>query len=244
MDAITTKVAHPDSAALPPESEAVDHAPSRLTTVGCRVLDLVVSAVLLVVLAPLLAIIAIIIRLDESGKVVYRQRRVGHHQKPFTVNKFRTMHENAGHENHRAFVLKLIEGDDPGKEDAPDGAEPDRPFFKIKRDPRVTRAGHYLRKSSLDELPQLWNVLRGDMSLVGPRPPIGYEVEHYPAHWFGRFAVKPGVTGLWQVSGRSELTMEQMIALDLEYARTRSLWLNVKILLRTIPVVLNGRGAA
>jgi lipopolysaccharide/colanic/teichoic acid biosynthesis glycosyltransferase len=238
MDAITTKVAHPDSAVQPPESGAVDHAPSRLTTVGCRVLDLMVSAVLLVVLAPLLLIIAIIIRLDEPGKVVYRQRRVGHHQKPFTVNKFRTMHQDAGHEHHRAFVLKLIKGGDEPAEDA------ERPFFKIKRDPRVTRAGHYLRKSSLDELPQLWNVLRGDMSLVGPRPPIGYEVEHYPAHWFGRFAVKPGLTGLWQVSGRSELTLEQMIALDLEYARTRSLWLNIKILLRTIPVVLNGRGAA
>jgi lipopolysaccharide/colanic/teichoic acid biosynthesis glycosyltransferase len=139
MDAITTKVAHPDAAALPPEPEVVEHVPSRLTTVGCRLLDIVVAAVLLVLLAPLMAIIALVIRLDERGKVVYRQRRVGHHQKPFTVNKFRTMHENAGHENHRAFVLKLIEGDHPGADDAA-GEEAERPFFKIKRDPRVTSA--------------------------------------------------------------------------------------------------------
>ena len=114
----------------------------------------------------------------------------------------------------------------------------------MANDDRVTRVGRFLRKSSLDELPQLWNVLRGDMSLVGPRPPIPYEVEHYPPHWFERFAVKPGMTGLWQVSGRSELTLEEMIALDVEYARSRSLWLNVKILLRTVPVVFVGRGAA
>jgi lipopolysaccharide/colanic/teichoic acid biosynthesis glycosyltransferase len=111
-------------------------------------------------------------------------------------------------------------------------------------DERVTRVGAVLRRTSLDELPQLWNVLRGEMSLVGPRPPIPYEVEHYPSHWFARFAVKPGVTGLWQVSGRSELTLEEMVRLDVEYARRRSLWLNIRILARTVPAVLSGRGAS
>jgi lipopolysaccharide/colanic/teichoic acid biosynthesis glycosyltransferase len=205
---------------------------------ACRALDIVVSAILLLVLSPVLALLALAIRLDSRGPAVYRQVRIGRHQQPFTVNKFRTMWADAGHEKHRQFVTRLIKGEDPGEDEGTPG------FRKIKRDPRVTRVGHYLRKSSLDELPQLFNVLKGEMSLVGPRPPIGYEVEHYPAHWFGRFAVKPGITGLWQVSGRSELTLEEMIELDLEYARTRSFWLNLRILVRTIPAVLFARGAA
>ncbi len=119
-----------------------------------------------------------------------------------------------------------------------------KPQFKLAGDDRITRVGRFLRSSSLDELPQLWNVLRGDMSLVGPRPPIPYEVDHYPAHWFRRFEVKPGITGLWQVSGRCELTLEQMIELDVEYVERRSLRLNVWILLRTLPAVLTSRGAS
>jgi lipopolysaccharide/colanic/teichoic acid biosynthesis glycosyltransferase len=238
MDATTTT----SGAAVPsgaPAATAPEAVAIQRESLACRILDIVVSGILLVVLAPLLGIIAAIIRLDSGGPVIFRQRRIGLEQTPFTVNKFRTMYAGVGHDNHRAFVQGLIAGQVPG-----DGEHEQPKFFKIARDPRVTRAGHFLRKSSLDELPQLWNVLRGEMSLVGPRPPISYEVDHYPPHWFGRFAVKPGVTGLWQVSGRSELTLEQMIELDLEYARTRSFWVNVKILLRTIPVVLNGRGAA
>ena len=110
-------------------------------------------------------------------------------------------------------------------------------------DPRITRMGRLLRRSSLDELPQLWNVLRGDMSLVGPRPPIPYEVEHYPPAWLHRFAVKPGITGLWQVNGRSSVTLEEMVRLDVEYARRRTLWLNLWILIRTAPAVLSTKGA-
>jgi lipopolysaccharide/colanic/teichoic acid biosynthesis glycosyltransferase len=210
---------------------------SRQSAVACRVLDVVVSAVLLLVLLPVFLALAVAIRLDSRGRVLYRQRRVGRDLDPFMVNKFRTMHSGAGHETHRQFVIGLIAGQQQA-----DDAEPN--FFKMAKDDRVTRIGRVLRKSSLDELPQLWNVLRGDMSLVGPRPPIPYEVEHYPPHWFDRFAVKPGMTGLWQVSGRSELTLEEMIALDVEYARKRSLWLNLKILARTVPVVFVGRGAA
>ena len=129
------------------------------------------------------------------------------------------MHSGAGHETHREFVIGLIAAASRRRaRRTPRAIESN--FFKMANDTRVTRVGRFLRKSSLDELPQLWNVLRGDMSLVGPRPPIPYEVEHYPPHWFDRFAVKPGMTGLWQVSGRSELGLEEMIALDVEYART------------------------
>ena len=204
-----------------------------------------VSALLLAVLIPVFAALAIAILVDSRGRVIYRQRRVGRDLEPFTVNKFRTMHSGAGHETHRQYVLGLIAAEQaqPSAQDA----EPTKPTEASSRwphDDRVTRVGRFLRKSSLDELPQLWNVLRGDMSLVGPRPPIPYEVEHYPPHWFDRFAVKPGMTGLWQVSGRSQLGLEEMIALDVEYARGRSLWLNVKILARTVPVVFAGRGAA
>jgi lipopolysaccharide/colanic/teichoic acid biosynthesis glycosyltransferase len=237
MEASTTTPAGVASAvaAAPPEQAAI----ARRRSVACRVLDVVVAGVLLVLLIPLFALMALVIRLDSRGPAIFRQRRIGRDQQPFTVWKFRTMYQGVGHAQHRAFVERLIAGDGPGE-----GEHVKPSFFKIARDRRVTRAGHFLRKSSLDELPQLVNVLRGEMSLVGPRPCLQYELEAYPAHWFGRFAVKPGITGLWQVGGRSELTLEEMIELDLQYARTRSFWVNVKIMLRTIPVVLNGRGAA
>ncbi len=209
----------------------------RLTDLSCRALDIVGASILLVVLAPLLALIALLVRLDSRGPVLFRQRRVGRDTVPFTVNKFRTMHDGASHDRHREFVLGLINGEDG--EPQTSGAR-----FKLSEDERVTRCGRALRHSSLDELPQLWNVLRGEMSLVGPRPPIPYEVEHYPPHWFARFAVKPGVTGLWQVNGRSEVTLEEMVRLDVEYTHRRSLWFNLSILARTVPAVLSGRGAS
>jgi lipopolysaccharide/colanic/teichoic acid biosynthesis glycosyltransferase len=221
----------------------------RLVDAGCRALDILGSAVLLILLAPLLALIAIAVRLDSSGPAVFRQRRIGRGCKPFTVNKFRSMHVDASHERHREFVLKLIKGEEP-EQDLPaghhagaDGSAESSPYYKMIADPRVTRMGRLLRRSSLDELPQLWNVLRGDMSLVGPRPPIPYEVDHYPPEWFERFAVKPGITGLWQVSGRSTVTLEEMVRLDVEYARRRTLRLNLLILARTVPAVLGARGA-
>jgi lipopolysaccharide/colanic/teichoic acid biosynthesis glycosyltransferase len=234
MSASTTDVRSLSAAGV-----AVSEAESRVTNAACRALDITVSAVLLVLLVPLFLIIAAAIRLDSAGRAVYRQRRVGRDLTPFTVNKFRTMRTGAGHEAHRQFVVDLIAG---GQSQGDADGEPN--FFKIANDNRVTRVGRFLRKSSLDELPQLWNVLRGDMSLVGPRPPIPYEVDAYPPHWFDRFAVKPGMTGLWQVSGRSQLTLEEMIALDVDYARRRSFWLNLKILALTVPAVLRARGAA
>ena len=205
---------------------------------GCRLLDIVVSVAALILVSPLLLAITIAVRLESAGPALFRQRRVGRAQQLFTVNKFRTMRKDVSFDVHQQFVLRLIAGD------APTPANGDKPHFKLTHDPRVTRVGGFLRKSSLDELPQLWNVVRGEMSLVGPRPPIPYEVDCYPSHWFKRFAVKPGMTGLWQVSGRSELTLEEMIALDNDYVDRRSLRLNVRILLRTIPTVLSGRGAS
>ncbi len=224
------------------DAPAVDATPAdapltnKLVDVSCRALDIVGSAFLLVVLAPLLAIIALLIRLDSRGPVLFRQQRVGRDRALFKVNKFRTMHHGAAHDRHREFVVGLINGE-PSQHDAPG------PHYKMVGDPRVTRVGRILRRSSLDELPQLWNVLRGEMSLVGPRPPIPYEVEHYPPHWFARFAVKPGITGLWQVNGRSEVTLEEMVQLDVEYAHRRSLGFNIWLLVRTVPAVLGARGA-
>jgi lipopolysaccharide/colanic/teichoic acid biosynthesis glycosyltransferase len=208
-----------------------------LVDVLCRTIDVVLSAVLLVLFLPLFVLIAVAIRLDSRGPVMFRQHRVGRDLEPFIVSKFRTMRHGVGHDAHRTFVLGLIAGEQPER---PNGG----PRFKMVEDERVTRMGRMLRRSSLDELPQLWNVLHGDMSLVGPRPAIPYEVEHYPPHWFARFAVKPGLTGLWQVSGRSELTLEEMVQLDVDYARRRSPWLNLRILARTVPAVLSGRGAS
>jgi lipopolysaccharide/colanic/teichoic acid biosynthesis glycosyltransferase len=196
---------------------------------ACRALDIVATVLVVVVFAPLIVAIALLVKADSPGPVLFRQTRVGRGQRPFRVAKFRTMHHGADHDVHRDYMLALIDSGMP----AP----------KLAGDTRVTRVGAFLRATSLDELPQLWNVLRGDMSLVGPRPPIPYEVERYPAHWFSRFAVKPGVTGLWQVNGRSEVSLEEMIELDLEYVRRRSVLLNLWILLRTVPAVLSRRGA-
>ena len=196
---------------------------------ACRGLDVLATAILLLLLLPLLLLIGLAIRLDSPGPVLFRQRRVGRGRREFLVAKFRTMQHGADHDVHRDYMLALIESGTP----AP----------KLAGDARVTRVGAFLRRTSLDELPQLWNVLRGEMSLVGPRPPIPYEVDHYPPHWFERFTVKPGVTGLWQVSGRSEVSLEQMIGLDVDYVRRRSVLLNVWILIRTVPAVLTMRGA-
>jgi lipopolysaccharide/colanic/teichoic acid biosynthesis glycosyltransferase len=224
---------------------------------GCRVLDVVGSAVLLVLLSPLLVAIAIVVRLDSPGPAVFRQERVGRGRKSFTVNKFRSMSDGVAHDRHREFVLGLIRGETPRhdrtgdelgghdgvSEEIPGLDDPPRPYYKMVADPRVTRFGRVLRRSSLDELPQLWNVLRGDMSLVGPRPAIPYEVDHYPPEWLDRLAVKPGLTGLWQVSGRSQVTLEEMVRLDIDYARRRTVWLNLRILVQTVPAVMFARGA-
>jgi lipopolysaccharide/colanic/teichoic acid biosynthesis glycosyltransferase len=198
-----------------------------------RSVDIVIASALLIVLVPLFAIIAIAIRLDSPGPVLFRQTRCGRGRREFTINKFRTMRCGAVVEPHRDYVLGLIRGN----------ADRSGRVYKLADDDRVTRVGGILRRFSLDELPQLWNILHGSMSLVGPRPPIPYEVDNYPPEWLGRLAVKPGLTGLWQVSGRAELNYAEMVALDLEFIERRSLRLNARILAKTLWVVLGGRGA-
>jgi lipopolysaccharide/colanic/teichoic acid biosynthesis glycosyltransferase len=219
-------------------SEAVKAAGRQPMDAVLRVADLLAAIVLLVLLSPLLAAISIAIRLDSPGSPIFRQRRCGRSAKEFTVLKFRTMRRDTAADPHRSYVLGVISGKGPnGRPGEGNGLK------KLENDDRITAVGAFLRRFSLDELPQLWNVLRGEMTLVGPRPPIPYEVEWYPPRWLERFSVKPGLTGLWQVSGRNELDYTEMVELDLEYVQRRSLWLNATILARTVKVVLTGRGA-
>ena len=179
-----------------------------------RVLDVAGSATLLTMLAPVFLVIAALVKFKSPGPVFYRQERVGEMMKPFTMLKFRTMHTNANHAIHHQFVSSFIKSGAEAQEAGKKGV------FKITNDPRVTPIGRFLRKTSLDELPQLWNVLRGDMSLVGPRPPLPYEVEQYqPWHCRRVLEAKPGITGLWQVNGRSRTTFDDMVRLDLRYAK-------------------------
>jgi lipopolysaccharide/colanic/teichoic acid biosynthesis glycosyltransferase len=227
-----------------PESEGAGAPPAILVTerswlsaVAMRALDVVGAGALLVVLSPLLVVVAAAVRLDSAGPAIFRQRRLGRNLRPFSVAKFRTMRVGAAADTHRSHVEQMI------RDKAEDGDGVELPMAKLERDPRITRVGAFLRRTSLDELPQLWNVLVGDMSLVGPRPPIQYEVDRYPARAFRRFAVRPGLTGLWQVRGRSLLTFNQMIDLDIEYVERRSLLLNLQILLLTLPTVIHGKGA-
>jgi lipopolysaccharide/colanic/teichoic acid biosynthesis glycosyltransferase len=200
-----------------------------------RLLDLLVAASVLLVLSPLLIAIALAVRIDSKGPVLFRQRRVGRGQREFTIFKFRTMCRDADASRHRKYVQTLIDG----------SRESERGhLYKLSVDDRVTRVGRFLRSWSLDELPQLINVLLGQMALVGPRPVIAYEVEMYPDSYLKRFAVKPGLTGLWQVSGRNERTYDEMVSFDIEYAESSSLWLDVRILAKTVPVVLRRQGVA
>jgi lipopolysaccharide/colanic/teichoic acid biosynthesis glycosyltransferase len=180
--------------------------------------------------------VAIAVKLDSPGPVLFWQRRLGRDLAPFQVAKFRTMSNGCDTDAHRRYVEGMIR-----EKEADDGSP--RPMQKLQKDPRITKVGAFLRRTSVDEVPQLWNVLRGEMSLVGPRPPIQYEVDNYPPRAFRRFAVRPGLTGLWQVRGRSLTTFAEMIDLDSEYVDRRSLPLNLKILALTIPTVIAGKGA-
>jgi lipopolysaccharide/colanic/teichoic acid biosynthesis glycosyltransferase len=203
-----------------------------------RVFDIVGSLALLAVLAPLFLLIAALVKMKSPGPVFFRQERVGRKLKTFRMLKFRTMHVNADHRLHREFVSQFIKS---GGHDQQPGASG---IFKLVNDPRVTPVGSVLRRTSLDELPQLLNVLRGEMSLVGPRPPLPYEVEQYePWHIRRVVEAKPGMTGLWQVGGRSRTTFDDMVRLDLRYARARSLRFDLKILLATPGAVFSGKGA-
>jgi lipopolysaccharide/colanic/teichoic acid biosynthesis glycosyltransferase len=213
-------------------------APGTIYEVIKRGLDVIGSLSLLVVLSPLFLLIAALVKAGSRGPVLFRQVRVGRLMQPFTILKFRTMYCNVDSAVHQAFVTQFING--CGQPE--DSTKPR--FFKLTNDSRISPIGHILRKTSLDELPQLWNVLRGEMSLVGPRPPLPYELEQYKS-WHCRrvLEAKPGITGLWQVSGRSRTTFDEMVRLDLRYARTCSLWTDLKILLATPAAVIAGKGA-
>jgi lipopolysaccharide/colanic/teichoic acid biosynthesis glycosyltransferase/GGDEF domain-containing protein len=205
-----------------------------------RVIDIAGSGILLLLLLPVLAVIALAIKLYSEGPVIFEQERLGQFGKSFKCLKFRTMYANNDPRLHRDFVRRLI----AGKAENADETDSEPAVYKITNDPRVTPVGKFLRKSSLDEVPQLWNVLRGEMSLVGPRPPVPYEFDVYD-FWHRRrvLEVKPGVTGLWQVSGRSRTCFDDMVRLDLRYTQSWSLWLDLKILLATPRAVFIGDGA-
>lgn len=207
--------------------------------VAHRAFDITAAVLLLVLFAPLLALIAIAIKLESPGPVLFRQRRLGKDAKPFTMLKFRSMRSDSSPEVHHDFVRRMITGVDV----APTPLDDERVVYKPWPDHRVTRTGYVIRRLSLDELPQLVNVVKGEMTLVGFRPPIPYEVEYYPEWYYGRFAVRPGITGLWQTSGRNEKSYEEMVRLDIEYAERRSWRLDLLLLLKTVRVVFARQGA-
>jgi lipopolysaccharide/colanic/teichoic acid biosynthesis glycosyltransferase len=193
-----------------------------------RVLDLVASGCALIVLSPCLGLIALLIKREDRGPILFRQIRVGQYGREFRMLKFRSMRNGA-----EAGLQELL-----AQNQHQVGVT-----FKIKDDPRITRVGKWIRKFSLDELPQLWNVFRGDMSLVGPRPPVPREVALYTLADRRRLAVKPGITCIWQISGRAEIDFPGQVQLDVRYIESRSLWQDILILCKTIPAVLSGKGA-
>lgn len=216
------------------------------TSVKCG-MDILLATALVILLLPFFLLIALLIKLDSPGPVIFTQervgakrRRIGRHSvwivQNFPFYKFRSMVRDADQTLHEAYVKDFVEG--RARPSAESGGK-----YKLTNDPRVTRVGRVLRKFSLDELPQLFNVLKGDMSLVGPRPVPTYEVAGYSARHHNRFAALPGITGWWQVKGRCQVSFEEMIRMDVDYIRNASLWLDLKILFLTIPAVLSRRGA-
>ncbi len=204
-----------------------------------RASDIVISMIALIILSPVWLIISLLIKFDSRGAILFKQERVGMDGRIFLCYKFRTMKANADENVHREAYRKNIEG----LSEANAGNDEKPVFGKVKNDPRITKIGRVLRRTSLDELPQFLNVLRGEMSIVGARPPIPYEVEEYDIKHRRRLDMKPGITGLWQVSGRNRLTFEEMVRIDLYYIENWSLWLDLKIILLTLPAVLRGDGA-
>ncbi len=212
--------------------------PSILNLWCKRAIDIVFSLFIMSFGFPFFLLIATLIKLTSEGPVLYVQERIGKDRKPFRFYKFRTMVVDSNDAPHRDFTENFIKGNMRSEMDDGSG----RPLFKLKSDPRVTSIGKFLRRTSLDELPQFFNVLKGEMTIVGPRPPLSYELDLYKEWHKGRLAVKPGLTGLWQVSGRSTVPFDEMVMLDLYYIENWSLLLDLKIILRTIPVMLFGSG--
>jgi lipopolysaccharide/colanic/teichoic acid biosynthesis glycosyltransferase len=216
-----------ESVAVAPPPAAAWHAPVR------RAFDIVMAAAALIVLAVPMLVIAAAIRLDSPGPALFRQRRVGRDRRPFTLLKFRTMRVGTTDAALRELIARELAGEDASTNGS----------WKLAVDDRVTRLGAVLRRTSLDELPQLLNVLAGSMSIVGPRPCLAWEAEMFPPEYHARFDVKPGLTGLWQVSGRSTMGTLEMLELDVEYVRTRTPRGDLAIVARTVPALLGRNGA-
>lgn len=226
------------------------HGPHAGYFLAKRTFDIALSAILLTLALPVLIIVAVIVRLDSDGHVIYSQRRVGSRRswmdgqpvwvaREFTIYKFRTMYKDAPKATHEEYMRGFITAAESSKQRFEvDGV------YKLTNDPRVTRVGRLLRKLSIDELPQLWNVLKGDMSLVGPRPALPYEVELYQDWHAGRLNTPQGLTGLWQVSARSQVDFDAAIQLDLEYIERQSLLFDLQILARTPGAALRAKGGA
>ncbi|MDH3197873.1 MAG: sugar transferase [Candidatus Krumholzibacteria bacterium] len=210
---------------------------SALASAAKRLVDLISATSVIVFGMPFYLMIAAMIKLTSEGPVLFVQDRVGADGRTFKFYKFRTMVAGTSDSNHRDVAESFINGNMIGRCE-----KSGRPVYKLQHDPRVTPIGRFLRRTSLDELPQFINVLRGEMSLVGPRPPLAYELAHYKEWHKGRLAAKPGLTGLWQVSGRSTVPFDEMVMLDLFYIENWSLALDLKIILRTVPVMLFGYG--
>lgn len=213
--------------------------PAALTSVTKRVLDVILAIILIALTSPILLVAALLIKVTSPGPILFRQERIGVSGVPFTCYKFRTMHHGASDQAHRSLVLgMLISG--ATSADGGDGQP-----YKLNGDHRVIPVGRWMRRSSIDELPQLINVLRGEMSIVGPRPPVPYEVDGYEEWQMERLTVRPGITGLWQVSGRNRLTYNEMCVLDIAYLRNWSVATDLRIMLSTPWVMfIDGGGAS
>jgi exopolysaccharide biosynthesis polyprenyl glycosylphosphotransferase len=218
-----------------------EHTQSRLGRILKRSLDIVGSAGLLLALSPIMIATAIAVRATSAGPAIFKQQRLGRFGMPFDIYKFRSMSNKNDDKAHREYVAKLI----AGQNSEINNGDASNPVYKMTRDPRITNVGHFIRKTSIDELPQLFNVLLGDMSLVGPRPPLRYEAEKYQVWHLRRILeVRPGITGLWQVIGRSTTSFDEMVRLDLKYIREWSFWMDIRILLGTVRVVFMRSGGA
>jgi lipopolysaccharide/colanic/teichoic acid biosynthesis glycosyltransferase len=218
----------------PPIQNAVSIDPGYLR--AKRILDILFTLLMLFPLCIMMVIVAVLIRLDSKGPIFFRQKRVGLIGAEFNLFKFRSMYVNCDDSAHREAIRRYMNGatltDDVGT---------DNPY-KLTNDPRVTRVGRFIRRTSIDELPQFINVLRGEMTLVGPRPPLAYEVEAYSLHDLLRLCGKPGLTGSWQVYGRSQATFQEMVEMDIAYLQQQSIWQDLKLIALTVPVMLQGRG--
>lgn len=201
-----------------------------------RIFDLVFALFMLLLLLLVMAIAALAIFLESEGPIFFRQKRVGLDGKEFTMLKFRSMYHNSGDSRHREAIKHYLNGG------VINGHGEVR--YKLGNDDRITRVGGFIRKTSIDELPQFFNVLRGEMSVVGPRPPLPYETELYSVHDRLRLCGKPGLTGIWQVYGRSRVSFQEMVEMDIRYLQQQSFWQDLKLIVLTIPVVVLGRGGA